>query len=197
MKTTRSFLSTCFLANLLDPRAALILGLLLGPFAAAPSTLASATEAPLGVGDGLPDFKVLDASGVPVAGTTVTEGRVLLLDFWASWCFPCRFTLPELDRLQEDFAGRGDFSVVGLSLDEGVRNRRRAEKMAGSISYPVYFDTSSKPLKPQLGVAGIPVLFLIDADGRIVRRWDGEPDFTEVRAALVELLGPASDAADE
>lgn len=148
--------------------------------------LAESAEA----GDVLPDFTVVDRDGVPSTSHSFL-GRTLLLDFWATWCRPCQFTLPELDRLHGDFAERDDFAVVGFSIDEGRVGRLRAYRMAreAGLRYSVYHDDASKPLHPQLGIEAIPVLLLVDPEGRIVRRWDGEPDFSEVRAAVIELLG--------
>lgn len=138
----------------------------------------------------LPTFKMLDEDQVAVPSSRLL-GKVVLLDFWASWCRPCRFTLPELERLHRDYGDREDFAVVGLSIDEGrsggVRARNFAKK--AGVTYEIYHDFSSKPAKPHFNIEVVPALFLIDAEGKILRRWDGEPEMWEVEEAVQKALG--------
>jgi len=145
----------------------------------------------------LPSFKVLDEKFIPVP-TSRFKGKVMLLDFWASWCGPCLFTLPELERLHEEYGGRDDFAMVGFAIDRGragsIRARRFAEKHG--VTYPIFQDDSSKPASPQFNVDAVPVLFLVAADGKILRRWDGEPEFSEVEAALKAALGIVDEVAE-
>ena len=138
----------------------------------------------------LPTFKMLDEDQVAVPSSRL-KGKVVLLDFWASWCRPCRFTLPELERLHREYGDREDFSVVGLSIDEGrpggVRARNFAKK--AGVTYEIYHDFSSKPAKPHFNIEVVPALFLIDAEGKVLRRWDGEPEMWEVEEAVQKALG--------
>lgn len=154
--------------------------------------LASASEEP---SEGvfpyeMPVFKALDEQGVAVPSSRF-KNQVLLLDFWASWCRPCLFTLPELQRLHETYGERDDFAVVGLAIDEGRGGGVRARKFAkkAGVTYANYHDESSKPASPQFKIEAVPVLFLVSAEGKILHRWDGEPDFSEVEAMLKAELG--------
>ncbi len=137
----------------------------------------------------LPSFKMLDEDQVAVPSSRL-NGKVVLLDFWASWCRPCRFTLPELERLHREYGDREDFAVVGLAIDEGrsggVRARNFAKK--AGVTYDIYHDFSSKPAKPQFKIEVVPALFLVDVDGKILRRWDGEPEMWEVEEAVQKAL---------
>lgn len=137
----------------------------------------------------LPEFKVLDELKVAVPSSRFAD-KVLLLDFWASWCRPCHFTLPELQRLHEEYGERDDFMVLGLAIDEGHGGGIRARRFAqgAGVTYAIFHDFSSLQAKSQLDVEAVPVLFLVAADGEILRRWDGEPDFSEVEAELKKAL---------
>ena len=136
----------------------------------------------------LPFFKVLDADGVAVPASRFKD-KVVLIDFWASWCRPCLFTLPELESLHEEYGSRDDFAVVGFTIDEGRAGGLRARKFAdeNGVTYDIYHDFSSKPAKPQFRIDAVPVLFLVD-HGKVVKRWDGEPDFSEVEDEIRKLL---------
>lgn len=137
----------------------------------------------------LPVFKVLDDQHVPVPSSRFKKG-VVLLDFWASWCRPCHFTLPELERLHREYGERDDFAVVGISIDEGrsgaVRARRFAER--AGVTYDAFHDNASTQAKPQLKIEAVPVLFLVQ-EGKVLKRWNGEPDFSEVEEEIRKTLG--------
>lgn len=140
----------------------------------------------------LPDFQVFDETRLPYDSADWI-GEPLLVDFWATWCGPCRFTLPELQELHEEYADR-DLRVIGISLDTGAGGGVRATNWAEErgIDYEIFHDARAEARRA-LGVTNIPVLFLVDEDGRIVADWWGEPDFAEVRARIEEVLPAATD----
>lgn len=137
----------------------------------------------------LPSFKVLDATGAPVPSSRFSD-NVVLIDFWASWCRPCHFTLPELERLHQEYGAREDFAVAGFAIDEGRSGAVRARNFAVKfgVTYDVFYDNASKPAKPLFGIEAVPVLFLVK-DGKVLKRWDGEPDFSEVENEVRTALG--------
>jgi thiol-disulfide isomerase/thioredoxin len=95
-------------------------------------------------------------------------GKVILIDFWATWCGPCRAAIPELNAIQARF--KNDLVVVGLSDEspETIRAFRRQVRM----DYAVATDPA-RGMKRALGVQGIPNVFILSTDG--VVRWQGIP----------------------
>ncbi len=93
------------------------------------------------------------------------RGQLVWLDFWASWCGPCRKSLPAYQKLWERYHARG-FTVLAVSLDEDrAAAQRMVEPMA--LAYPLLWDMNQD--SPQsFGVRAMPMAFLIDADGEVV-----------------------------
>jgi thiol-disulfide isomerase/thioredoxin len=96
-----------------------------------------------------------------------TAGKFVLVDFWATWCGPCRRAIPELNALQHQFAGR--LVVIGISDEAEAVVRGMTEPR---IDYAVAIDPEART-KRQLEVTGIPHVILIDPAG--VVRWEGFP----------------------
>lgn len=102
-----------------------------------------------------------------------TKGKVVVLDFWATWCPPCRETIPELNGIAKKFAT--DVVVIGISKEkpEVVQSFMKGTKM----NYPVAIDTKGR-MSDAIGVEGIPHVLVVSPDG--VVRWQGFPlDGTE------------------
>ena len=105
------------------------------PYPAPPPTAGAAPQADQLLGQPRPDFTLRDVSDAAVSAGDF-DGKVLLLNFWASWCAPCVEEMPMLADLQRDYAGRG-LQVVGIALDDPQRARRFAEDLA--LGYPLLF----------------------------------------------------------
>lgn len=130
-------------------------------------------------------------------GTTTTlaamRGEVVVVNFWATWCAPCRRELPKLDALQHDLAGRGA-RVVAVSIDENVDNVRRFAR-AGKLSIPVAHDGPSG-LARALDLRSVPATIVLDRDGRVA--WSsGRSDDAELQelASVVRRLAGADPVA--
>jgi peroxiredoxin len=114
-------------------------------------------------GRAAPDVSLQTEQGAPVQLATF-KGKILLVDFWASWCAPCKTSFPALDTLYREFEPRG-FTVLAVNLDE------RRKDAAGFLTarphtMPVLFDPKGEAPKA-FGVKGMPTSFLIDRAGNI------------------------------
>lgn len=116
-----------------------------------------------------PDFSLRDLNGRAVSLKDF-RGKVVMLDFWATWCGPCRESIPVLKALREKYGPQG-FEVVGLSVDEVPEDVAEFVARHG-VKYPVALESGSG-VAGQYGVSGIPATFLLDADGAVVDRWVG------------------------
>ena len=113
------------------------------------------------------------------------RGRVVVLNFWATWCAPCRVEIPELNRLQVELEKRG-LSVVGLSWDDSSEKVKRFEKEI-ELQYKVVLG-GEKVQERFGGVPGLPTTFIIDRKGRIRQKVVGPRDGAGFRAAILPLL---------
>jgi thiol-disulfide isomerase/thioredoxin len=121
------------------------------------------------------------------------RGKVVFVDFWASWCSPCRQSLPLYDKLSDEFPA-SDFAVVAVNLDEDGADARKF-----LAEHPVKYTIVQNPqgdIPKSFGVAGIPSSYLIDRDGTIRERHVGfEPkDIDTLRGEIAKLLGKSAHA---
>ncbi len=121
----------------------------------------------------MPNFTLPSIENGEIVDARKLEGNVLLINFFATWCGPCRREIPELVKLQEKHAD-DHFSVVGISVDRGKKSVAKfAKKM--KINYPVAMG-DDKVLDDFGGVDGIPVSFLVDRTGYVVKSYTGYID---------------------
>lgn len=116
-----------------------------------------------------PSFRLPDTTGALIAIEDF-KGKVLLLNFWATWCQSCREELSELDRIYRKFSDRG-FVVIGISLD-GSSERVAVLMKKRPVGFPVVIDSSGDAAEAYR-VSGIPAGFLISRDGVIIQRYRG------------------------
>ena len=116
------------------------------------------------------------------------RGKVVYLDFWASWCGPCRLSFPQLEALRQELGPRG-FEVLAVNVDEFAPDALRfLEDM--SVSYPVVRDGAGET--PALyGILGMPTGFLIDRAGtvRLIHQGYRKSDGAALREEIIALLG--------
>ena len=126
--------------------------------------------------------KNLDGEAVNLADF---KGKVVLLDFWATWCAPCVAAMPDIDRLHKKLAERG-FTALGVSIDEGGAKVVRPFIEKKKFTYPILLD-EFKAWK-SWHVQSIPAMFLIDKSGQIVRQWVGKVDKAGLEKSVTDLL---------
>ena len=124
------------------------------------------------------------------------QGKVVLLNFWATWCLECRPEMTLFERLHRDFAAQG-LSVIGINAREGTAAIRQYSKELG-LTFPLVLDSSGE-INAAYGVIGLPTTFLIGRDGRAValavgqREWASAPARVLIQTLLAEpteLKGP-------
>ncbi|MCY3765670.1 MAG: redoxin domain-containing protein [Gemmatimonadetes bacterium] len=118
------------------------------------------------------------------------EGKVVLLDFWATWCEPCLETMPRLQKLHDANSGKG-LEVWGVSIDEDKNRVDKIRKMIYKlgISYPIFVDAKPTPAWYRFRVKAIPAMYLIDRDSQIVAQWTGNIDFVDVEKEVQRHIG--------
>ncbi|HXX14741.1 MAG TPA: TlpA disulfide reductase family protein [Candidatus Eremiobacteraceae bacterium] len=111
-----------------------------------------------------------NAASAPISPAE-TKGKVVLLDFWASWCGPCRMALPKVKQLQAVYGGE-DFTVISVSEDEDEA-AWRAFTTNHQMNWTQRFDGDSSLMR-QYQVNALPTYVLLDRDGKEVQRYEGE-----------------------
>jgi len=134
--------------------------------------------------DPAPDFKLKEFAGKELT-LEASRGKVILLNFWATWCGPCREELPELVALQSRYQDR--LQIIGLVVDDDDENEIRKVIASEGINYPVAL-ADPETRFAYGGIAALPTVFVINAEGRVVQKHVGlfNPALyeTEVRALL-------------
>jgi len=138
------------------------------------------------VGAPAPAFRGVTAlSGAP-SSVGALKGKVAVLDFWASWCGPCRMVAPRLGALRDRYGAQG-LAVVGVTTDEPEVAARSAERF--KMKYPTVVDTSGETSRAY-GITGLPTMVLVDRAG-VVRDvfvgFDPTGD-TRIKTAIKWLL---------
>ena len=116
-----------------------------------------------------PDFTLQDISGKKVRLADL-KGKVVMLEFWATWCPPCRSEIPAIERLHTQYGGKG-LTVLAIALDEGGWDDVKAFITERKISYTVL--KGSEDVSAEYKIRLIPATFLIDKEGNIRKQYMG------------------------
>jgi peroxiredoxin len=140
-----------------------------------------------------PDFTLPTADGQQVA-LGQYRGKVVFLNFWATWCIPCREEMPALERLHQTYQGQ-DLAIISIDLKESAE-QVKAFFDKHSLSFPALLDHNGTVFRDYL-VAGMPTTYLIGRDGTMLARGIGGRDWTRPEALqlIQELLKSAPPAA--
>ena len=132
-----------------------------------------------------PAFSLKTPAGETVALESL-KGKLVLVDFWATWCVPCVKAMPDMQKLHAQYAAKG-FTVVGISIDdEGAKKVSPfLAKSKVKFTYPILLDSGDT--WKQWGVKAVPSVMLVK-DGQILKHWSGAIDMKELDAAIREKL---------
>ena len=148
-----------------------------------------------------PGFTLKDTSGKKVSLSDY-KGKAVVLDFWATWCAPCKVEIPWLAKLHDQYASQG-LVVLGISEDDldqddkaALFKQKReiaesAEKLG--INYPVLID-DAKVAEPYGGVDALPTTFYVDRNGKVIAATIGLVDRDEIEANIKKALGSGEQA---
>jgi thiol-disulfide isomerase/thioredoxin len=132
-----------------------------------------------------PAFVLTTIAGESIDSASL-RGKVVLVNFWATWCGPCKEEMPALERLKESFSGK-NLELLAVTTDEQLEGIRGFVHTLG-LEFPVLLD-NTKDVSAAFGVRGLPTTVVIGKDGRMLakavgpRRWDGPESI-----ALIHML---------
>ena len=136
-------------------------------------------------GDKAPDFSLKSFDGKTIKLSDY-KGKVVIIDFWATWCPPCRKGIPDLISIQKEF--KNDVVIIGISLD-GEKTLKDVPGFVKSyeINYPIVYG-DEKVIAAYGGIEGIPTAFIIDKKGNVVDKHVGLVDKNIYVNKIKELL---------
>ena len=133
-----------------------------------------------------PGFEIENLAGGN-AGLADYKGKIVLLNFWATWCMPCRAEMPGMETLWQKYKEQG-LVIAAVSVDEGSRGRIETFSKLLDLSFPILLDPESE-VSDQYKVSNMPTSFLIDRNGKIISRIVGTEEWTSPEAIqLVEEI---------
>ncbi len=131
-----------------------------------------------------PNFKLQDLNGKTVQLSDF-KGKPVVLDFWATWCQPCRDSIPGMEKLHRDYAGKG-LVILAVSVDGGAAEDIRAFQKEYGMTYTVLMGTEE--VASEYRVRTIPLILVLDKSGTIRKRWLGAGNEDDIEKLVKQLL---------
>jgi cytochrome c biogenesis protein CcmG/thiol:disulfide interchange protein DsbE len=146
------------------------------------------------VGHFAPDFALKNLTGKTVRLSDFRGKKVVLINFWATWCPPCRLEMPTMQQIYSDYKDRG-FEILAINIEPDATDEIRQFMKELRLTFPVLLDSDMKVTR-QYRLFGLPISILIDRHGIIRSKDVGYHDWTtaESRQRVEALLKPRSQA---
>ena len=134
-----------------------------------------------------PSFTVYDAEGNAVTLDSL-KGKPIVLNFWASWCGPCKSEMPDFEKVYAEYGDRVTFAMVNMTDGQSeTQEKAQAHIDKEGFTFPVYFDLDQDAANTY-GVSAIPTTYVIDADGNLVAYASGAISGEALSGALDNIL---------
>jgi peroxiredoxin len=117
-----------------------------------------------------PEFTLATSDGKAIS-LSALRGQVILVNFWATWCPPCKAEMPELNTLQRDYGAKKGFVVVGIASEESPAAVAAFAGQRG-ITFPLLLDTRGQVIR-DYNIRTLPSSVIVDREGRIRDKWTG------------------------
>jgi cytochrome c biogenesis protein CcmG, thiol:disulfide interchange protein DsbE len=153
-----------------------------GPLSAAPAAASPASPASALSLKSLPAFALPDLEGKS-HDTKEWKGKVVVIDFWATWCVSCRETIPVLQRLKAKFGDKG-LMVIGITVDKGPKGKIAKFTRKMKMDYQVLWDAEDS-LSKVFGYEGLPSVYVFGRDGALLKAM---PQYTAAQEKEMEAL---------
>jgi peroxiredoxin len=114
------------------------------------------------------------------------KGKVVLLNFWATWCPPCKAEMPDLQALHDEYGASRGFAVLGVNMMES-REPVNNFAILRNLTFPIVLDEDGMVSAQRFGVRGLPTSIIVDRDGRIIDSWNGQLSKKEMLSRLEKV----------
>ncbi len=136
------------------------------------------------IGEPFIDFNIMDIDGVKINSTDL-KGKVFILEFWATWCEPCRVAIPFLSSIHMKYKDKG-VEIIAISLDEDM-NDERMKDFVREYSIPYRVVIADNNIRKKFNIYMVPTIFLVDRNGILVNIYRGYlPNMEEVLVKEIE-----------